>query len=285
MSNSVAYDTFLLDGNSFGRAAFDPQHPGAMIHRVASRILTLSRNGRVIVAWDTTPDVRIERFPGYKLARRSRTWEHREAYNKERASLQRLLRMLAINQAVSPGWEADDVIATLAIRLKGLNQIQTRDEDLLQCISDRTHVLLIKVQKEKVFDSETFLAERGFEAHNIISHKALAGDVSDSIPGVKGLGDKAATEIVSKYPHFVDAVIGGTWNEPFESLDLSTRSRNLAKKAAEDPIHLETMRWIVTANVDVPIVWAAPNPERHKLSAMLSLYGLKTLAERLGVAL
>lgn len=278
-----AYARVLLDGNSFCRAAFDPQHAGSMAHRVGQRILTLRETQPVVVAWDVAPRERLEHFPGYKAARRSSTWEYREAYNEQRAAFQRLLRMIDIPQVVAPRWEADDALATLAAG-EDLTQIQTRDEDLLQTITETNHVLLIKVSKEKNYDARTFTKERGYAPELHIDYKAMAGDSSDSIPGVNGIGDKAALEILKKYPDAVQHILDGTELAPANLAKLSKRAGNLLLKAAADPKHLNLMFWLVTCQTDVRLSWARPiQADRKFLSATLAKMGLRVIAKRLGL--
>ncbi len=99
------------------------------------------------------------------------------------------------------GWEADDVLGTVAgmADLEGGIQsyILTGDRDSLQLITDKTSVILVKTKEDIVFDKERFCAEYGVTPEGYIHVKALMGDSSDNIPGVSGIGEKTAFKLIA----------------------------------------------------------------------------------------
>ena len=111
-----------------------------------------------------------------------------------------LLNALGIKILDAPGYEADDIIGTLAAKVKNLHvDIVTGDRDELQLINENTRVLLTKNVGVDVFDEETFQAKYNFPPKNLVDFKGLNGDSSDNIPGVKGIGEKTATKLLIEY--------------------------------------------------------------------------------------
>lgn len=98
------------------------------------------------------------------------------------------------------GYEADDIIGTLAkeAEKRGTEAyILTGDRDSLQLISDNTRVILAKTKGDVVFDRAVFREEYGIDPEQFVDVKALMGDSSDNIPGVKGIGEKTALKFIS----------------------------------------------------------------------------------------
>ena len=111
-----------------------------------------------------------------------------------------ILNALGIKILTAPGYEADDIIGTLAAQTKNLHvDIVTGDRDELQLINENTRVLLTKNVGVDVFDEETFQAKYNFPPKNLVDFKGLNGDSSDNIPGVKGIGEKTATKLLIEY--------------------------------------------------------------------------------------
>lgn len=101
------------------------------------------------------------------------------------------------------GLEADDTIFTLANYLKNFNTtvvVLTGDKDMLQIIDKNISVLMLKkgISEVEFFDQNKFQKEFGFDSKFFVYYKALVGDASDNIKGVKGIGPKKATDIIKK---------------------------------------------------------------------------------------
>lgn len=115
--------------------------------------------------------------------------------------LKKLIGDLGIKIVELEGYEADDIIGTLAKRFSCPTDIVTGDRDSLQLIDDTTNVLFTKRGITEVvrYDKER-LFEDGFETPSaIIDYKALRGDASDNIPGIPGIGEKTAMELLKTY--------------------------------------------------------------------------------------
>lgn len=117
------------------------------------------------------------------------------------------------------GYEADDVIGTITKHNDGDVQkiIVTGDLDSLQLVDDQTTVMTTKkgLSETMVYDSEAVRLRYGFGPEHVVDFKALRGDVSDNIPGVKGIGEKGAAELIKKF---------GTIEELYEALENPSKS-------------------------------------------------------------
>ncbi|PIS08794.1 hypothetical protein COT75_04910 [Candidatus Beckwithbacteria bacterium CG10_big_fil_rev_8_21_14_0_10_34_10] len=147
------------------------------------------------------PTFRHRKFKGYK-AKRPKTDE--ELINQIPRAYE-IIKVLNIPFFVKEGYEADDIIGTLA-KKAGQNKkievvILTGDRDALQLIDNKIKVFLPGRGKRPslMFDKKAFLNQYLFEPRRLIDYKALAGDSSDNIPGVRGVGPKTATNLITKY--------------------------------------------------------------------------------------
>ncbi|MBE6586878.1 MAG: DNA polymerase I [Ruminococcaceae bacterium] len=149
-----------------------------------------------------------------------------------------------------PGWEADDVLGTVAGMADSEGGIKsyilTGDRDSLQLITDTTSVILVKTKEDIVFDREKFIAEYGVTPEGFIHVKALMGDSSDNIPGVKGIGEKTAFKLIAASQSldglYADEALGGAGKSAREKLlsgkEAAYMSYELSKISREAPIGL-----------------------------------------------
>ncbi|MCS6844888.1 MAG: DNA polymerase I [Caldilineales bacterium] len=154
----------------------------------------------VAVAFDVGKTFRHEQFPDYK--------GHRERMPDDLAHqvdrIQQVVEALNIPIFTRDGYEADDVLGTLAkqAEAQGVETlIVTGDRDIVQCVTDRVHVLTSgrKFSDVIVYTPETVRERWGLAPRQLIDLKALLGDTSDNVPGVKGIGEKTATTLVQTY--------------------------------------------------------------------------------------
>lgn len=136
---------------------------------------------------------RKEMYDDYKGKRKPMDPELAEQFDP----LKRILKAMQIEILEKDGYEADDIIGTLSKKYSCQTFIVTADRDSLQLIDDSTTILL-GVTTITHYDKARLL-EDGFEPSQIIDLKALMGDTSDNIPGVKGIGIKTAQDLLSKY--------------------------------------------------------------------------------------
>ena len=149
----------------------------------------------------------------------------------------------------APGFEADDVLATLADQAaaQGVETwIATLDSDLLQLVRDDVNVFMFRPYQRDVvrYDSDAKVRERyGIDPIQVIDYKAIVGDTSDNIPGVKGLGDKGAVKLLN---------IWRTLEEIYEHLD-EVKPAGTQKKLREQREVAFHSKWLATINHEVPV--------------------------------
>ena len=156
----------------------------------------------VAIAFDVhAPTFRHEMYKEYKGNRKGMP----EELAQQMPILKDLLRALGYKLIECPGWEADDIIGTLAHNCNDddMCYIATGDRDSLQLVNEKTNVLLAAPKGGKtetvVYNIEKIIEDKGVEPIKLIEVKALMGDTSDNIPGVQGIGEKTATDLIRKY--------------------------------------------------------------------------------------
>ena len=211
----------ILDGNSVINRAFFGVKPlttrdGLFTHAIYGFLNILERMEKaeqpeaVCVAFDLHgPTFRHLQYDGYKATRHGMPEELRQ----QMPVMKDVLRAMNIPIYECQGWEADDVIGTVG-RICGEEDwecvIVTGDRDSLQLIDDHVTVALETSKGTIRFDQEKFREEYGFEPKRLIDLKALMGDTSDNIPGVKGIGEKTAKGLLQAF---------GTLDGVYENLD------------------------------------------------------------------
>ncbi|MBQ3443707.1 MAG: DNA polymerase I [Selenomonadaceae bacterium] len=150
------------------------------------------------VAFDAAKKTfRNEIFPDYKANRPPMPDE----LAAQLPLIRELVDVLGLKICAAEGYEADDIIGTLATQAcKEFHvEILTGDRDALQLINHSTQVLLNKNPDVKTYDEKKFVAEYGFAPALLVDFKSLRGDPSDNIPGVKGIGQVTATNLIKQF--------------------------------------------------------------------------------------
>ena len=164
-------------------------------------ILNTEKPDAIVVCWDAPHrTLRRQEFEAYKA--------HRPDTDPQLIAQMPVARDLVaafgVQSAELPGYEADDLIGTLATRGKEQGYgviILTGDSDQLQLVNDSVHVQITQrgVSEVKVYDAATVRERYGIGPERIADYKALVGDTSDNIPGVPGIGDKTASALLQKF--------------------------------------------------------------------------------------
>lgn len=153
----------------------------------------------IAVAFDVGKNFRKQKYETYKEGRA----ETPDELKLQMPVARDILRAMGIKYFELEPYEADDIIGTFAKMCENDPEyeatIVSSDKDLLQLISDETEVKLLKQKDYIRYNHETFKEDWGFEPIHMIDYKALAGDPSDNIPGVKGIGDKTAINLLKTY--------------------------------------------------------------------------------------
>lgn len=165
--------------------------------------------GTVVVAWEGRTNWRTEVFPHYKNRDGERTPEQQELINdmiEQEHRLILLLSTMGIRQYRGVNSEADDVIGRLATHAAARDKhviIYTGDSDLRQLVTSRILVAAPVKGKDVLYDVGAVKEKHGVFPGCLSDLKALAGDASDKIPGVKGIGPKTAAQLINHYGSLV----------------------------------------------------------------------------------
>ncbi len=196
------------------------------------------------VSFDTGATFRDELFQAYKGTREKMPDE----LGMQIGRIQQILEAFNIPILAVEGYEADDVLGTVARRVEAMGldtEIITGDRDLLQLVDDHVWVQLPgnRMGEIEVYDPAGVHEKYGIEPKQIIDLKALIGDKSDNIPGVAGIGDKTATKLLQKY---------ATLENIYVHLDEITETRaHAALERGRDSAFLSYK--LATIITDVPI--------------------------------
>ncbi len=152
----------------------------------------------VAVAFDLPePTFRHKKFDGYKGTRQKAPPELIEQI----PYVKRCADALGLHPVAVPGYEADDILGTLS-RIGEENDyavyVLSGDRDTLQLITDKTKVVYLTAKENIVYDEKLFHENYGTEPKRLVDIKALMGDSSDNIPGVRGIGEKTAKKLISE---------------------------------------------------------------------------------------
>lgn len=224
-----------IDGNSLINRAFygikllttkDGQYTNAVYGfiNILHRLEELEAPDGVVVAFDLkAPTFRHKMYTNYKAGRKGMPEELRS----QMPILKEWLTLAGYTCIECEGYEADDILGTLAHLCEQSGNecvISTGDRDSLQLISDSTRVLLAatKMGKPEIinYNKEALFEKYGLTPEEMIELKALQGDSSDNIPGVAGVGEKTATDLISRF-HNIDYIY-----ENIETLDIKDGIRN-----------------------------------------------------------
>ncbi len=281
---------FLLDANALLHRAWHAipplTSPSGMIvnaaYGMASVALKMQKEESpdlFIACWDTAaPTFRHEKFEDYKAQREEK---EQELYDQIPVA-QEVLEAIGIASIEMDGYEADDLIATLAVR--GVNEgydvrIVTGDRDTLQLVNDHIHVIAFKkgVSETKVYDADAIKEEYGIAPDQMIDWKAIKGDPSDNIPGIKGIGDKGATELIQAYGN-LDKIFKAAKDKK------SAIKEGMRKKLIEGEADGRQALDLVTVKTDVPIKESFNDlravADRERFVELAGKYGFRSLIAR-----
>ena len=169
-----------------------------------ARLVRARHPARLVACMDADwrPAFRVALIPGYKAHRANPdgSEEAPDALTAQIPVIEEVLAAAGVAMAAAPGYEADDVIGTLAARADGPVEVVTGDRDLFQLVDDARQVRVIYtargLSKLDVVDEAWVTAKYGIPGRSYASYAVLRGDPSDGLPGVAGVGDKTAAALV-----------------------------------------------------------------------------------------
>jgi DNA polymerase I len=281
-------ELFLVDGNNLAYRAFfalpeelqttEGQPTNALLGftNMLFKLLSDYAPRGVAVAWDTRPVHRTELSAEYKSERRPMPDLLREQFPHFRP----IVEAFGYRNLEFEGWEADDVIATLATHADeaGIKTcVVSTDRDAFQLVTDNVSLMMTPrgVADVHVYTPERVELRYGIRPDQVPDFIGLKGDTSDNIPGIPGIGDKTAGQLISQY---------GSVEEVIEHAgELSpARSRSIAEHAEQALAskELATMRRDLELDFDVEDVILRP-PDRAQLKEMFRRYEFRALLGRI----
>jgi DNA polymerase I len=205
---------FLIDGPSLVYRAFyalpesiatSTGEPTNAIFGFASMLVKIVTDYGVqptMVAWDAGSSGRTELFSEYKAGRRSRP----DLLKAQWPAMEPLVEAFGYRNVKLEGYEADDVIASLAEQARGAGvpvMIVTGDRDVFQLIDEQGLVQVMAtargITETKLYDHQAVIDRYGLPPHLIPDFYGLKGDTSDNIPGIPGIGEKTASELIGRF--------------------------------------------------------------------------------------
>lgn len=239
--------------------------------------------GRVFVAWEGRTNFRLDLYPSYKRRDERRSDDDLELI-KEMAHQERLLiellSAMGARQFRGVGYEADDVIGTIASAYKkrGTVVIYTGDSDLRQLVGDGVVVVSPTTQgknrgQDVVYDTAKVEERHGVPPWLLAQLKALAGDSSDNIPGVPGVGPKTAATLLQHYGS-LRGVLTGAFKDDDRDWPATERFRQLVRAHVRDvPLYYRLTKIRTDAKTDM----IHPCREQGEVVRLLTLYKFRTL--------
>ncbi|HYM55057.1 MAG TPA: 5'-3' exonuclease H3TH domain-containing protein, partial [Solirubrobacteraceae bacterium] len=288
---------FLIDGPSLVYRAFfalpesiatSTGEPTNAIFGFASMLVKIVTEYGVcptVVAWDAGTSGRTELFPEYKAQRRSRP----DLLKQQWPAMEPLVEAFGYSNVRVEGCEADDVIASLAEGAMRADppvpvMIVTGDRDVFQLIDDDGLVKVMATARgitdTKIYDRQAVVDRYGIPPELIPDFYGLKGDTSDNIPGVPGIGDKTASELIQSF---------GTLEEVLahvEDIKGPKRKQNLLDHGEDARVskRLATVRRDLDVDFDIAAE-AVREPDRSRVREVFRRYELRDPLRRLEEAL
>jgi DNA polymerase-1 len=290
---AAAPQLFLIDGNSLAYRAFfalpesigtSDGRPTNAIYGLASMLVKVIDEHHpqgVVVAWDAGMSGREVTYDLYKAQRKPRPDLLREQW----PHLMPLVEAFGYTNVKVDGYEADDVIASLVkqAREEGIEvMVVTGDRDAYQLVDEGVRVMSTSrgITETKIYDRAAVEERYGVPPELITDLMGLRGDTSDNIPGVPGIGEKTATQLLQQF---------GSLDEVLASVDQisgAKRKQNLTEHADDARMskQLATLQYEIETGVDLQAAMAS-EPDRGALREFMREFELRAVLERLEEAL
>lgn len=259
----------LIDGNSLINRAFyaigplsdksgQPTNAVYGFTNMLIKVISDIKPTHILVAFDVhAKTFRHKIFDDYKGTRKPMP----EDLRPQIPLLKKVLQVMGIKTFELAGFEADDIIGTLAKRYKGETIILTGDKDSFQLVDETTSVYFTKrgISDIDVHNFDNFTEKTGIKPSQVIELKALMGDSSDNIPGVKGVGEKTAVNLVQTYENIdnlyqnISEIKGKLQEKLIDGKELCFLSRTLAtiNTLVEIPLNVEDATYEFPFNLEV----------------------------------
>ncbi|MEA2160419.1 MAG: polymerase, partial [Solirubrobacteraceae bacterium] len=288
-------ELFLIDGNSLAYRAFfalpesiatSTGMPTNAIFGFASmlvKILTDYGPKATVVVWDAGDTGRKAVYPEYKAQRSSRP----DLLKEQWPHLAPLVDAFGYRNLAIPGFEADDVIASIVERAKQQEppvpvMVVTGDRDAYQLVDDGVRIMTTSrgITDTRVYDREGVVDRYGIPPELVPDFIGLKGDTSDNIPGVPGIGDKTASDLLQRFGSLENVLAS------VDEISGAKRKQNLTEHAEDARISKQ----LATAKRDIPLdldvaEFVSAEPDRSRLRDVFREFELRDPLRRLEEAL
>lgn len=253
--NNLMFRSFyatLYSGNIMTNKEGFPTNALYGFVNMLNKIISEEAPKYIMVAFDIGKTFRHEKYDYYKGKRD----ETPEDLKKQFPIAKKILNAMGIKYLELEGYEADDIIGSFAKKVDEsqdfIATIISSDKDLLQLISDRVEVKLLKPKDYIRMNKETFIETYGLDPIKMIDLKSLMGDASDNIPGVKGIGEKTAIKLLQTYGSLdgvyenIDSIKGSVHDKLVNDKDNAYMSYNIATIYKEVPVdtNIENIKFV-----------------------------------------
>jgi DNA polymerase-1 len=288
-ANDPKPELFLIDGNSLAYRAFfalpesiatSDGRPTNAIFGFASmlvKIITEHDPRAVVVAWDAGMSGREKEYEDYKAQRKPRP----DLLSEQWPHLMPLVEAFGYANVRVEGYEADDVIASLvrqASERKIPVMVVSGDRDVYQVVGNGVRVMTTSrgITDTKVYDREGVVERYGVPPELVTDLIGLKGDTSDNIPGVPGIGDKTAAQLLQEFGS-LEGVL-----ENMDKISGAKRKQNLSEHAEDARVskQLARLRFDIETGLDLEELMAS-EPDRSSLREFMREFELRAILERL----
>src|SRR5690242_7782262 len=284
-------DLFIVDGNNLAYRAYfalpeelqttDGQPTNALLGftNMLFKLLSDYRPKGVAVAWDSRPVHRAQAAKEAELVYKEGRRPMPDLLAEQFPHLRPIVEAFGYRNLEFEGWEADDVIATLATRADtaGIKTcVVSTDRDAFQLCSENVCLMMTPrgVADVNVYTPERVEARYGVRPDQVADFIGLKGDTSDNIPGVPGIGDKTAGQLVAQYGSLESVIEHASELSP-------ARAKNITQYADQARLskELATMRRDLEIDCDLGQLVLAP-PDRSQLKEIFRRFEFRNLLNR-----
>jgi 5'-3' exonuclease len=254
-----------------------------------TKLITINHPSGIVAAWDNDwrPAWRVELVPSYKTHRLevpSGLEEVPDTLSPQIDAIAGILDAWGVARIGIDGFEADDVIASVAVQHHGRSFVVTSDRDLIQVVTDRVSLLLQVsggVENWPLLDPEAIESKYGVSPNNYLTMAALRGDASDGLPGIAGIGDKTASALVNAYTNLSALIEASGAANPEKPL-----TPRLAERISAGKNYLEAAMAVITAETRLPVsAWNSEVPyepiDMQALNELAVTWGVEKYVDEL----
>jgi 5'-3' exonuclease len=261
---------------------------------MSARLLTTHAPDRLVACWDDDwrPDFRVQALPSYKAHRVAPEGgeEVPDELSPQVPILVDVLAAIGIDRVGAPGYEADDIIGTLANRARGPVDVVTGDRDLFQLVDDARRIRVLYTARGiadiEMVDEAAVTAKYGIPGRAYADFAVLRGDPSDGLPGVAGIGAKTAAALINEFGDLAgirEAVARTVVPKPPLTAAVLKKMHAAGAYLDAAPVVVAVARDIDLPPIEGTLPRTPADPEA--LAGLAAAHGLESALGRLGAAL